>query len=95
MVVKSLLESLTPRRLQLDSHDVLCERALRVAAQHVHSSLTRWTFASVQIDRGDGDLQSLWPASSAAALRSLPVGLDFSTWLAQAADQRPYTSTSF
>ena len=59
-----LLESLTPRRLQLDSHDVLCERALRVVAQHVHSSLTSWTFARVQIDRGDGDLQSLWPASS-------------------------------
>ena len=59
-----MLESLTPRRLQLDSHDVLCGRALRVLAQHVHSSLTSWTFPRVQIDRGDGDLQSLWPASS-------------------------------
>ena len=42
-----LLESLTPRSLQLDIHDVLCERARRVGAQRVHSSLTSWTFARV------------------------------------------------
>ena len=59
-----LLENFTPRRLHLDSHDVLCERALRVVAQHVHSSLASWTFARVQIERRDWDLQSLWPASS-------------------------------
>ena len=33
-----LLWSLTPRKLRLDSHDVLCERARLVGAQHVHSS---------------------------------------------------------
>ena len=43
---------------------MFCVGALRVLAQHVHSSLTSWTVARVQIDRGDGDLQSLWPASS-------------------------------
>ena len=58
-----LFESFTPRRLQLDRHDVVCERAHRVEAQHVHSSFTSGTFARVHFDRGDGDLQSLWPAS--------------------------------
>ena len=31
-------KSLTPRKLRLDSHDVLCGRARLVGAQHVHSS---------------------------------------------------------
>ena len=33
-----LLCSLTPRKLPLDSHDVQCEHARLVGAQHVHST---------------------------------------------------------
>ena len=40
-----LLSSLAPRKLRSDGHNVLCARARLVGAQHVHSSLTSWTFA--------------------------------------------------